>query len=90
MCEPVITDTSYTFTHDFVRRNSDSIYLANTKLKKFFSPPPESTMMMRFAWGLYSVLADLAATNNWHRIVRTHLIDVMKPADNNTKINVAS
>ena len=75
MCEPVLNDSAYQFSHDFVRRNSDALYFANTKLKKFFTPPPESTMMLRFAWGLYSVLADLDATDNWHQRVRNHLLE---------------
>lgn len=72
MCEPIMNDSNYTFSHDFVRRNSEALYFANSELKQYFSPPANSTMMMRFSWGLYSVLADLNATQNWNQIVLDH------------------
>lgn len=90
MSEPVIANADYSFNRDFVRRNSDAMYLANTKLKKFFSPPPESTMLMRFAWGLYSVLADLNATDNWHKIVKSHLLAALVHYDGTDNVQDAS
>ncbi len=42
-------------------------------LLREFNMPADFALVNRIQWGLYSILSDLHATGNWHRIHREHL-----------------
>jgi predicted unusual protein kinase regulating ubiquinone biosynthesis (AarF/ABC1/UbiB family) len=69
--EPFRQDRAFTFTRDYNRSSFRRIFApdgAFAGFDKHLNMPGDFVFVNRIQWGVYSLLADLEATANWHRI----------------------
>ena len=71
--KPWIRDEEFTFEPAFIRRIWP-LLLKNPEMRRF-SLPREFLFLNRLWFGLYAILTDLRASNNYHEIVRDLLPD---------------
>ena len=71
--EPFATDRSFTFTRAYNAKSFAMIFKPTgpiTTMHKQMNMPPDFVFVNRIQWGVYSILSQLGATGNWHRIHR--------------------
>jgi predicted unusual protein kinase regulating ubiquinone biosynthesis (AarF/ABC1/UbiB family) len=69
--EPFHEDRAFTFSRDYNRKSFRMIFKPEDRFKgyeKKLNMPADFVFVNRIQWGVYSILADLGATGNWHRI----------------------
>jgi predicted unusual protein kinase regulating ubiquinone biosynthesis (AarF/ABC1/UbiB family) len=69
--EPFQQDRSFTFSRDYNRKSFRMIFKPEGRFAGFekkLNMPADFVFVNRIQWGVYSILADLGATANWHRI----------------------
>ena len=75
--EPFQADRVYTFAPEYNAQSFgmmfDRTHPEFGPLLREFNMPADFALVNRIQWGLYSILAELRATGNWHRIHREHL-----------------
>ena len=75
--EPFQADRVYTFAPEYNALSFgmmfDRTHPEFGPLLREFNMPADFALVNRIQWGLYSILAELRATGNWHRIHREHL-----------------
>ena len=74
--EPFRSDRSFEFTNEYNSASLKMIFKPDgefTGLQKKLNLPPDFVFVNRIQWGVYSILARLEATGNWHRIHREFL-----------------
>jgi predicted unusual protein kinase regulating ubiquinone biosynthesis (AarF/ABC1/UbiB family) len=74
--EPIDGDREYTFTREYNARSMEMVFKPEGKFKGMQSKlnmPPDFVFVNRIQWGVYSILAQLGATGNWHAIHREYL-----------------
>ncbi len=70
---PFAEDRPFTFTREYNARSLRIVFRPEGQLvplSKAINLPPDFVVVNRFQWGVYSVLAQLGATANFHRIQR--------------------
>jgi predicted unusual protein kinase regulating ubiquinone biosynthesis (AarF/ABC1/UbiB family) len=75
--EPFHSDRTFTFTPDYNARSLGMIFRPTGRfagLSKQLNMPPDFVFVNRIQWGVYSILAELGASGNWHRIHREYLL----------------
>jgi predicted unusual protein kinase regulating ubiquinone biosynthesis (AarF/ABC1/UbiB family) len=76
--EPIQHDREFTFSREYNRRSFGVVFKPEGRfapLAKQLNMPRDFVFVNRLQWGVYSVLAHLSATANWHRIHRELLHD---------------
>jgi predicted unusual protein kinase regulating ubiquinone biosynthesis (AarF/ABC1/UbiB family) len=71
--EPFHFDRTFTFTREYNAKSFGMIFKPQGKfatLGKRFNMPPDFVFVNRIQWGVVSLLANLGASANWHRIHR--------------------
>jgi len=71
--EPFHLDRQFTYTREYNAKSFGMIFKPQGKfatLGKRFNMPPDFVFVNRIQWGVVSLLANLAASANWHRIHR--------------------
>ncbi len=74
--EPFHEDRVFTFTQEYNSRSLAMVFRPEGKfagLAKRLNMPPDFLFVNRIQWGVYSILARLGATANWHRMHREYL-----------------
>jgi predicted unusual protein kinase regulating ubiquinone biosynthesis (AarF/ABC1/UbiB family) len=74
--EPFEVDRDFTFTREYNGKSFRMIFKPEGRfapLGKTLNMPPDFVFANRLQWGVYSILAHLEATGNWHRIHREML-----------------
>jgi predicted unusual protein kinase regulating ubiquinone biosynthesis (AarF/ABC1/UbiB family) len=69
--EPFHDDRPFTFSREYNRKSFRMIFKPEDRFKgyeKKLNMPADFVFVNRIQWGVYSILADLGATGNWHRI----------------------
>ncbi|HZS42262.1 MAG TPA: AarF/ABC1/UbiB kinase family protein [Polyangia bacterium] len=69
--EPFHEDRAFTFTREYNAKSFGLIFKPEGKfagLAKLLNMPRDFVFVNRIQWGIHSILADLGATANWHRI----------------------
>jgi predicted unusual protein kinase regulating ubiquinone biosynthesis (AarF/ABC1/UbiB family) len=78
--EPFRIDREFTFTRDYNAKSFEMIFQPKgdiAKLHKQMNMPRDFVFVNRIQWGVYSLLAQLDAHGNWHRIHREYLQDAL-------------
>jgi predicted unusual protein kinase regulating ubiquinone biosynthesis (AarF/ABC1/UbiB family) len=89
--EPIQEDRPFTFDRDYTRRSFGVVFRPEGKfapLSKQLNMPRDFVFVNRIQWGVHSILAQLGATANWHRIHR-ELIRGEAPATELGRIDAA-
>ncbi len=76
--EPFRIDRNFTFTRDYNARSMEMVFKPKGEiapLHKRMNMPRDFLFVNRIQWGVYSILAQLQATGNWHHIHREYLYD---------------
>jgi predicted unusual protein kinase regulating ubiquinone biosynthesis (AarF/ABC1/UbiB family) len=71
--EPFADDREYTFTPEYNARSLGMVFKPSGRfagMSRRLNMPPDFVFVNRIQWGVYSILAALGATGNWHRIHR--------------------
>jgi predicted unusual protein kinase regulating ubiquinone biosynthesis (AarF/ABC1/UbiB family) len=71
--EPWHEDREFTFSPDYNGQSLRRVFAPEGRfagLEKQFNMPPDFVFVNRIQWGVYSLLATLRATRNWHHIHR--------------------
>jgi predicted unusual protein kinase regulating ubiquinone biosynthesis (AarF/ABC1/UbiB family) len=71
--EPIQNDREFTFSREYNRRSFGVIFKPQGRfapLAKKLNMPRHFVFVNRIQWGVHSILAQLSATANWHRIHR--------------------
>lgn len=74
--EPFQNDQEYTFTKEYLARSLGMVFKPTGKFEgmtKKMNMPPDFVFVNRIQWGVYSILAKLGATKNWHSIHREYV-----------------
>ncbi len=75
--EPFSRDAEYTFTTDYTSKSLAHVFDARDpkygQVPKQSNMPRDFVLLNRLQWGLWPLLADLSARNNWHRIHREYI-----------------
>jgi predicted unusual protein kinase regulating ubiquinone biosynthesis (AarF/ABC1/UbiB family) len=74
--EPFRADRDYTFTSAYNAASLRMVFRPEGEfagLHRQLNMPPDFVFVNRIQWGVYSILAQLEATGNWHRIHREFL-----------------
>jgi len=74
--EPFRIDREFTFTAAYNAKSMEMIFKPKgdiAPLHKQMNMPSDFVFVNRIQWGVYSILAQLEATGNWHRIHREYL-----------------
>jgi len=75
--EPFAHDRDFTFTPEYnaqsFRVMFDRSHPVYGEVQRQLNLPPDFVLVNRLQWGLNSILTQLHATANWHRIVREYL-----------------
>jgi predicted unusual protein kinase regulating ubiquinone biosynthesis (AarF/ABC1/UbiB family) len=74
--EPFHEDRVFTFSPEYNARSLAMVFRPEGKfagLARRLNMPPDFVFVNRIQWGVYSILARLGATANWHRIHREYL-----------------
>jgi len=74
--EPFREDRVFTFDGEYNSRSLAMVFRPQGKFAGFarrLNMPPDFLFVNRIQWGVYSILAGLGATGNWHRIHREYL-----------------
>jgi predicted unusual protein kinase regulating ubiquinone biosynthesis (AarF/ABC1/UbiB family) len=69
--EPFHEDRRFAFSREYNRKSFRMIFKPEDRFKgyeKKLNMPADFVFVNRIQWGVYSILADLAAGGNWHRI----------------------
>jgi predicted unusual protein kinase regulating ubiquinone biosynthesis (AarF/ABC1/UbiB family) len=75
---PFAEDREFTFTSDYNRKSLGMIFAPEGEfagLSKKLNMPPDFVFVNRIQWGVWSILAQLGVTMNFHRIHREYLYD---------------
>jgi predicted unusual protein kinase regulating ubiquinone biosynthesis (AarF/ABC1/UbiB family) len=75
--EPWKQDRVFTFNKEYTRQSFGIVFKPEGRyasLGRAFNMPRDFVFVNRIQWGIHSILADLAASNNWHRIERELLL----------------
>ena len=75
-------DRDFQFTREYAGRSLRMVFSPEGKfagITKRLNMPPDFVLVNRIQWGVYSLLADLGANANWHRI-HHELLDNTEPA----------
>ncbi len=79
---PILDDAEFTYTREYAReviRAGTDPKAGYWDLLRRLNLPPDYLLLNRIQWGVNSILARLAATANWHRIL-VELSDAGPPA----------
>ncbi len=71
--EPFREDRMFRFSHEYTRRSFRMVFAPEGRFAGFqkkLNMPRDFVFVNRIQWGAYSVLAELGAEANWHRIHR--------------------
>jgi predicted unusual protein kinase regulating ubiquinone biosynthesis (AarF/ABC1/UbiB family) len=71
--EPFAADREYRFTPEYSAKSFEMMFKPTGKLAgitKQLNIPRDYTLVNRLTWGVVSILSQLRATGNWHRIHR--------------------
>ncbi len=74
--EPFAGDRVYTFTPEYNARSLGMVFKPSGRfagMSKQLNMPADFVFVNRIQWGVYSILAALGASGNWHRIHREYL-----------------
>jgi predicted unusual protein kinase regulating ubiquinone biosynthesis (AarF/ABC1/UbiB family) len=74
--EPFRQDRVFTLTGEYNARSLGMVFKPDGKfagLTRRLNMPPDFVFVNRIQWGVYSILARLEATANWHRMHREYL-----------------
>lgn len=74
--EPFQNDREYTFTKEYLAQSLGMVFKPTGKFEgmtKKMNMPPDFVFVNRIQWGVYSILAKLGATKNWHSIHREYV-----------------
>jgi hypothetical protein len=74
--EPFRVDRDFTFTREYNAKSMEMVFKPSGDIKPLhrqMNMPRDFVFVNRIQWGVYSVLAQLGATGNWHRIHREYL-----------------
>ncbi|HEX4420458.1 MAG TPA: AarF/UbiB family protein, partial [Kofleriaceae bacterium] len=74
--EPFHADREFTFTSEYNAQSLKMVFAPDGKfagLTKQINMPRDFVFVNRIQWGVYSILAQLGASGNWHRIHREFL-----------------
>jgi predicted unusual protein kinase regulating ubiquinone biosynthesis (AarF/ABC1/UbiB family) len=69
--QPFHDDQPFTFSREYNRKSFRMIFRPEDRFKgleKKLNMPADFVFVNRIQWGVYSILADLGATGNWHRV----------------------
>ena len=75
--EPFASDRDYTFTPEYNARSLGMVFRPSGRfagMSKQLNMPPDFVFVNRIQWGVYSILAALGASGNWHRIHREYMV----------------
>ena len=89
--QPIDGDREYTFTPEYNAQSMAMVFKPEGKFKGMqakLNMPADFLFVNRIQWGVYSILAQLGATGNWHAIHREYLygdaprssLDARRPA----------
>lgn len=73
---PICKDEVFTFTREYNAQSIRMVFAPEGKfagLTKKTNIPPDFVFVNRIQWGVYSIMAELGASANWHRIQREYL-----------------
>jgi predicted unusual protein kinase regulating ubiquinone biosynthesis (AarF/ABC1/UbiB family) len=76
--EPFARDRVFTFTRDYNAKSFRHIFAPEGEfvgISKHLNMPPDFVFVNRIQWGVWSILAQLGACANFHRIHREYLYD---------------
>jgi predicted unusual protein kinase regulating ubiquinone biosynthesis (AarF/ABC1/UbiB family) len=76
--EPWAKDRTFQFTREYNRQSFRHVFAPDGRFagfSKHLNMPPDFVFVNRIQWGVYSILADLGATANWHGIHCEYLLD---------------
>ncbi len=76
--EPFHLDREFTYTREYNQKSFGMIFKPQGKfveLGKKLNMPPDFVFVNRIQWGVVSLLAQLEATANWHRVHREFIHD---------------
>jgi predicted unusual protein kinase regulating ubiquinone biosynthesis (AarF/ABC1/UbiB family) len=74
--EPFIEDRDFVFTREYNARSLGMVFAPTGEfegLTKKVNMPPDFVFVNRIQWGVYSILAQLGARGNFHRLHREYL-----------------
>jgi predicted unusual protein kinase regulating ubiquinone biosynthesis (AarF/ABC1/UbiB family) len=74
--EPFRSDRTFAFTNEYNSASLKMIFKPEgefTGLQKQLNLPPDFVFVNRIQWGVYSIMAQLGATGNYHKIHREYL-----------------
>lgn len=74
--EPFREDRVFCFNHEYTRRSFRMVFAPEGRFSGFskkLNMPRHFVFVNRIQWGVYSVLAELGAEANWHRIHREYI-----------------
>jgi predicted unusual protein kinase regulating ubiquinone biosynthesis (AarF/ABC1/UbiB family) len=76
--DPILEDRDYRFTRDYTRQSLKLVFAPDGRfagIEKRLNMPRDFVFVNRIQWGVYSILGELEAEANWHRIERELLLD---------------
>lgn len=76
--EPFHEDREFTYTREYNAQSFGRVFKPTgpfAPLSRRLNMPPDFVFVNRIQWGVVSLLAQLGARNNWHRIHREILLD---------------
>jgi hypothetical protein len=74
--EPFRIDRDFTFTSEYNAKSVEMVFKPKGEIAavhKQMNMPHDFVLVNRIQWGVYSILAQLKATGNWHHIHREYL-----------------
>ena len=75
--EPFSRDGEYLFTREYTSRSLAHVFDSRDprygQVPKQSNMPPDFVLLNRLQWGLWPLLAQLGAKNQWHRIHREYI-----------------
>jgi predicted unusual protein kinase regulating ubiquinone biosynthesis (AarF/ABC1/UbiB family) len=74
--EPFAEDRHFVFSSEYNSKSIKMVFAPDGKFAgctKQLNMPPDFVFVNRIQWGVYSILAQLGAGENWHRIHREYL-----------------
>jgi len=73
---PIVEDSEFTFTRDYTNLSMDMVFKPQGEfegMQKKMNMPADFMFVNRIQWGVYSLLAELGATQNWRSIHTEYL-----------------